>query len=89
MKISAAKLAQVNGNCRGSGVGGRGSGVRVLTRAGLDAGGPEAELLVLVGDGLVGGRHVGGGGGTVVLTHTAVVKMTTRLQRDTWSLVIV
>ena len=56
-----------------------------LTGAGLDAGGAEAELLVLVGYGLVGGRHVGGRGRAVLLTHAVVVKVTTRLRRDTWS----
>lgn len=65
-----------------------GGGVRgggVLTRAGLDTGGAEAELPVLVGLGLEGDRVVDGRGRTVVLTHATVVEVTTRLRRDTTS----
>lgn len=52
----------------------------VLTGTRLHAGRSKAELPVRVGFGLKGGRVVDGRRRTVLLTHTAVVEVTTSLQ---------
>lgn len=53
----------------------------VLTGTRLHTGSSEAELPIRVWFGLKGGRVIDGGRRTVLLTHTAVIEVTTSLQR--------